>query len=285
MDLTCQLAATTLLAADLIDRPMQVKYRPGGIGAVAYNHVVGVRNADPGLIVAASSGSALNIATGKFGKYGEQHVRWLAALATDYGMIAVNKDAPWNTLSDLLEHQAQHPGDIIFGGGGSIGSQDWIKTALLFKAADLDPGDIRFVAYEGGGEALSALLDRHIQVFSGDVSEIYASFEELDIKVLAVFADQRLPEKMSVIPTAIEQGYDLEWMIWRGYYMGPNVSDEAYKWWVNTFRSLSRTEEFQLERTRLGLHPFVLLDQEFNDFVATSVERQRRVAVELGLIP
>ena len=63
MDLSCRLAANALLAANLIDVPMTINFKPGGIGAVAYNYVVGVHNNDPQLIVAASSGSALNIAT------------------------------------------------------------------------------------------------------------------------------------------------------------------------------------------------------------------------------
>ena len=68
-DLTCRLAANGLQETALISRPMMVSYMPGGIGAVAYNHVNGVRTDDPGLIVAASTGAAVNLALGKFGEY------------------------------------------------------------------------------------------------------------------------------------------------------------------------------------------------------------------------
>lgn len=285
MDLTCHLAAKSLLASDLIDRPMQIKHRPGGIGAVAYNHVVGVRNADPELIVAASLGSALNLATGKFGRYGAKDVRWLAGLGADYGMIAVVRDAPWNTLDELIAAMAMESSTVAVGGGGSIGSQDWIKIALIARSAGLDPDTIRFVPFEGGGEALGALLENFIQVFSGEISEIYPYLASGRVRILAVLADQRLPGQLATVPTAKEQGYDVEWRVWRGYYMGPQVSDESYNWWVNTFRRLTRTAEFIEERDRLGFFPFVMIGREFEDYVLQEVDRQRRIATELGLIP
>ncbi len=40
-DLTCRLAGNALHAAKLIKDPMAVSYMEGGVGAIAYNHVVG----------------------------------------------------------------------------------------------------------------------------------------------------------------------------------------------------------------------------------------------------
>ena len=50
---------------------MRVTYMPGGVGAVAYNAVVAQRPADAGTLVAWSSGSLLNLAQGKFGRFDE----------------------------------------------------------------------------------------------------------------------------------------------------------------------------------------------------------------------
>ncbi len=283
MDLTCRLVANSLLAANLIDIPMATNYKPGGIGAVAYNYVVGVRNRDPQLIVAASTGSVLNLATKKFGSYGVEDVRWLGALGTDYGSIAVKADAPWNSLADLIS-AIQTDQKLAIGGGGSIGSQDWMKIALLLQKANIDPKNIRYVAFEGGGEALEALLSGHIQAFSGDVSEVHSLLEQQQIKVLAVFSSTRLPGKFAAIPTATEQDFPIEWSTWRGYYMGPNVSDEAYNWWANSLRRLVKTEEFVAERERLGLYPLSLIGQEFDQYVRASVEEGRNFAREVGLL-
>ncbi|MCQ6497991.1 hypothetical protein, partial [Vibrio parahaemolyticus] len=84
-------------------KPMRVTYMPGGVGAVAYNTVVAQRPADGDTIVAFSSGSLLNLAQGKFGRFDEKAVRWLAAVGASYGAIAVKADSPYKTLGDLVE--------------------------------------------------------------------------------------------------------------------------------------------------------------------------------------
>ena len=57
------------------------------------------------------------------------------------------------------------------------------------------------------------------------------------MRVLAVMSDKRLPGELADIPTAKEQGFNVEWPIIRGYYLGPKVSDADYQWWEQTFKN------------------------------------------------
>ncbi len=98
-------------------------------------------------------GSLLNLSQGKFGRYGVDDVRWLASVGTDYGMIAVRADSPWKTLKDLMTAMEKDPNSVVIGAGASIGSQDWMKSALLAQKANVDPHKMRYVAFEGGGDA------------------------------------------------------------------------------------------------------------------------------------
>lgn len=282
-DLTCRLAANGLEKTGMIDKPMAVSYMPGGIGAVAYNHVNGVRDDDPNLIVAASTGAAVNLALGKFGQYDADDVRWLGALGVDYGAIVVNADAPWQSLDELMEDLKANPGDIAFGAGGTVGSQDWMKAALTAKAADLSPRKLKYVSFEGGGEALAALLGDHIQVFTGDLSELKSQLESGKIRVLASLSEERMGGPYADIPTAAEQGYDVQWPIWRGYYMGPNVSDEAYQKWVDRMSQLAQSKEFAELRKDRGLFPMSRFGPEFNDYVLKQVDQFESLAKEVGL--
>jgi len=153
-DLTCKLAQSGLKASGLLEAPMRVTYMPGGVGAVAYNAVVAQRADEPGTITAFSSGSLLNLAQGKFGRYDESAVRWLAAVGTDYGAISVRADAPYKNLDELIAAVKKDPGSVVFGAGATIGGQDWMQTALIARAAGVDPKKLRYVAFEGGGETL-----------------------------------------------------------------------------------------------------------------------------------
>lgn len=283
-DLTCRLAANGLQKTGLIDKPMMVSYMPGGIGAVAYNHVNGVRADDPNLIVAASTGAAVNLALGKFGEYDADEVRWLGALGADYGAIVVKKDAPWANLGELMKDLKTQPGDIVFGAGGTVGSQDWMKAALTAKAAGLSPRDLRYVAFEGGGESLAALLGEHIDVYTGDLSELRSHLESGTVRVLAALSEERLDGPYANIPTAAEQGYDVQWPIWRGYYMGPDVSDEAYQQWVKKLEALAGKETFAELREARGLFPMSRFGDDFDAYVKGQVTQFKGLAKEVGLI-
>ncbi|WP_409521802.1 Bug family tripartite tricarboxylate transporter substrate binding protein, partial [Pantoea sp.] len=219
-DLTCKLLQVSMQETQQITTPMRVTYMPGGVGAVAYNAIIAQRPAEAGTLVAFSGGSLLNLSQGKFGRYSVDDVKWLAAIGTDYGMVAVRNDAPWKTLGELMEAMKKDPTNVVVGAGASIGSQDWMKTALLAREAGIDPRKMRYVAFEGGGEPVTALLGNHIQVVSGDMSEMVPHLQGGKMRVLAVMADQRLPGELAAIPTAKEQGFNVSWPIIRGYYLG-----------------------------------------------------------------
>ncbi|WP_414079659.1 Bug family tripartite tricarboxylate transporter substrate binding protein [Xenorhabdus bovienii] len=282
-DLTCKLVQVSLLDSKTINTPMRVTFMPGGVGAVAYNAIVAQRSAEPGTIVAFSGGSLLNLSQGKFGRYNVNDVRWLASVGTDYGMIAVRSDSPYKNLQDLMEEFKKDPTSIVFGAGASIGSQDWMKTALLAKEVGVDPRKMRYVAFEGGGEPITALLGNHIQAVSGDLSETLPYLSGDKIRVLAVYADKRLSGNLARIPTAKEQGYNLVWPIIRGFYIGPKVTDEHYQWWVATFNKLQQTEEFKKQRELRGLFEFNMTGKELDDYVKKQVAQYHELAKSFGL--
>lgn len=282
-DLTCKLAQSALQNSKLLEAPMRVTYMPGGIGAVAYNTVIANRPAEGGTIVAYSGGSFLNLALGKFGKYSEDDVRWLAAVGADYGAVIVKADSPYKNLKELIEATRKEPGKVVFGAGGSVGSQDWMKSALIAREAGVDPKSMRYVAFEGGGEAITALMGGHVHAYSGDASEVLGHLKGGRIKVLAILAPERLKGELANIPTAIEQGYNVEWTITRGFYMGPKVSDADYKWWLAAFEKLQGSPEFDKLRAERGLFPFNLTGDKLTASVKREVARYKLLAKELGL--
>lgn len=284
-DLTCRVALNGFSQTKLLDAPMRTVYMPGGIGAVAYNHIVAQRPGDPNAIVAFSGGSLLNLAQGKFGKYSVDDVRWLAAIGSDYGVAIVRDDSPYQDLKSLMAAFQADPTKIVLGAGGSVGSQDWMKAALTAKAANVDYRKMRFVAFEGGGEALTALRGGHIQAYMGDAAEARTMLDGgAPIRILAVFNDERLPGTMSDIPTAAEQGFDINWPIIRGFYVGPKVSDEQYQWWVESFDKLMATPEFAKLQEQQGLFPFNKTGDELDAYVKERVAFYTELADSFGLI-
>lgn len=283
-DLTCQLAQAMLRDARQLQQPLRISYMPGGIGAVAYNVIVQRRPAEPGTLVAFSGGSLLNIAQGKFGSHGVDDVRWLAIIGADHGAIAVRRDSPWRTLKDLESALRADPNKVVFGAGGTVGSQDWMKAALVARAAGVGHKAMRFVAFEGGGDALAALQGGHVHVMAGDAGEFSQQIEAgAQVRIIAVLADKRLPGRLAEVPTAREQGHDIRWPIVRGFYLGPKVSEADYHAWTQAFSAAMRSPEFAKLREQKGLYPFSMTGGEVDSFVKSSVLAYRKLAEQFGL--
>ncbi|GGC17478.1 C4-dicarboxylate ABC transporter substrate-binding protein [Pseudoduganella buxea] len=285
MDLTCKLVQQGMRQLpDGAGRVLRISYVPGGIGAVAWHSQVARRRVEGDTLVAFSGGSLLNLAQGKFGKARAGDVRWVAALGTDYGMIAVRSDSPYKSLSDLIAALQRDPAKVLVGVSGTIGSQDWLKVALLVKLAGIDPKAVRFVALEGGGEAFTAMGANFVQVVSGDASEATLMSAGGSIRVLAVMSEQRLPGVLARVPTAREQGYDVVWPTIRGVWMGPQVSDRAYREWVETFERMMATPAFARLRADAGLYPLSLTGKPLTEHVQKAVDDYGRRAGQLGLM-
>lgn len=283
MDLTCKLAQKALQAKPGAPR-LKLSYLPGGIGAVAWHTMVSQRRAEPDTLVAFSGGSLLNLAQGKFGKASPDDVRWVAALGVDYGVIAVPADSPYRSLRDLVDVLRRDPEKIVIGMSGTIGSQDWMKMALLARQAGLDPRQLRFVALEGGGEEFVAMQAGYVQVVSSDVSETALYTASGKVRVLAVLSDKRLTGAMAGVPTAREQGYDIVWPLIRGILMGPDVSDADYRRWVQAFDRIESAPEFAQMRAQIGLYPLALTGDALTRYIRQAVADYKRQARQFNLV-
>lgn len=283
-DLTCALARDGLQVVRPSRPPLGQRFLPGGIGALAFDRIATGRMGGPSILVAFSSGSLLNIAQGRFGPHSASAARWIAALGTDYGVIAVHRDSPYRSLQEVIAALQQEPSRLVFGAGGTVGSQDWVKAALLLRAAGRDHKSMRFVSFEGGGDALSALQGKHVDVFPGDAAEaLQAIAGGAAIRILAVLSDAPLGGELAGIPTARAQKVDLVWPTLRGVYMSAEVAEAAVRAWTEAFRDAMAAPSYPALRERHRLYPFSLTGAALEDHVRDRIAHYQAVAADLGL--
>ena len=143
---------------------------------------------------------------------------------------------------------------------------------------------MRFVAFEGGGEALKALRGGHIGLFTGDAAEaLQAAAQGTPLRILAVLAAERQPGHLAGLPTAREQGVDLVWPTVRGLYMAASAPEAAARSWVAAFEQAQAAPGYAALCERHHLYPFVLTGPSLDAFVQRSLADYRRLAQELGL--
>lgn len=284
-DFTCRQVGKTLQDLKLVPGTMQVTNMAGGGGGVAYAEVINKRNDANNLIIAASSATSTRLAQGAYPGNTMDQVRWVASVGADYGIIAVAKDSAINTLPELMEMIKADPSSVSIAGGSAVGGWDHLKVLMAAKKAGIeDVRTIKYVAFDGGGEAVTQLLGGSVQAFTGDASEAKGFVDSGDIKVLAVLAPERLEGDFAVFPTAKEQGIDVIGANWRGFYAPGGSSDEAYDYWVNAIGSVYDSAEWKDVMAQNGLAPLNLRGADFQAFVADSVASITDISKEIGLI-
>lgn len=284
-DFTCRQVGKSLQDLGLIPSTMQVVNLAGGGGGVAFAEVVNKRADDNDLIVAASSATATRLAQNAYPGNSMDQVRWLATIGADYGVIAVSKDSEINTLPELLEMIKTDPSSISVAGGSAVGGWDHLKVLIAAQAYGIeDVRTVKYIAFDGGGEAVTQLLAGSVQAFTGDISEAKGFVDSGDIKVLAVLSPERLPGEFDAFPTAREQGVEVIGANWRGFYAPGNMSDEAYDYWVEQIGTMYDSPEWLEVMQANGLAPLDLRGAEFQEFVAESVANITEISKQIGII-
>lgn len=284
-DFTCRQVGKVLQDLKLVPGTMQVTNLAGGGGGVAYAEVVSKRNKDNNLIVAASSATSTRLATGAFPGNSMGQMRWVGSIGADYGVIAVAKNSPVKTLPELFDKIKADPTSVSIAGGSAVGGWDHLKVLIAAKAAGISNlRAIKYVPFDGGGEAVTQLLAGSVQAFTGDASEAKGFVDSGDIRVLAVLAPQRMSGAFKDFPTAKEQGIDAIGANWRGFYAPGGMSDEAYAYWVDAVQKVYASDEWKQIMEQNGIEPLDLSGEKFQAFVQQSITDIQSISKEIGLI-
>lgn len=76
----------------------------------------------------------------------------IARLIEEPGGILVSKDSPFKSVGDLISAWKANPKSVAVGGGSNPGGPDHLLPMQLAKAAGIDPKQVNYVAYDGGGD-------------------------------------------------------------------------------------------------------------------------------------
>ncbi|MCY4007513.1 MAG: tripartite tricarboxylate transporter substrate-binding protein [Rhodobacteraceae bacterium] len=283
-DFTCRTIGKIMYDIGAVDKPIQVTNMAGGGGGLAFSHVVNERGDDGDLIVAASSATATRLAQNAYGGMTADQVQFLGAIGADPGIIAVAKDSPHKSLTDLLNAVMEDPTSITFAGGSATGGFDHLKVLMaLGRLGYDDVTSVKYIGVDGGADAITQTIGGHTQAMTGDMSEIVGFLAADEIRVLAVFTDERVPG-FEQIPTAKEQGVDIVSVNWRGLYVPKGISEAEYNEWSDALASVAASSEWEMAMQANGLAPFTKVGRDFQDYVNGVVGEIETLSREIGVI-
>jgi putative tricarboxylic transport membrane protein len=272
----------SLETEELVPQPLSVTNKPGGGGGVGLAYMAAQKGNDYTLVV-YSPPLVINAINGTFEGKTYKDLTPLAKLITDYQIIVVKADSPYQSLEDLLNAMRADPKAIKFAGVSSPGSMDHVAFAKIAKAAGIDPKQLEYIAFAGGGEATTALLGGNVTFLSTGIGESVAQLEAGTIRALAITAPERLKsDLLKDVPTVKELGYDVTYEIWRGVFGAADMSPEAKAYWEATIKTMVQSPTWKAQLEKLNWTDAYAPSSEFTTFLGQETETYQALLTELG---
>ncbi|MCZ8518590.1 MULTISPECIES: Bug family tripartite tricarboxylate transporter substrate binding protein [Paenibacillus] len=282
-DMTARTVTKVLSETKAVGKPMSVENKPGGGGAVFMAEYATKDVKDDYKLFVSSPPILINhIKKEGNSPYGYTDTTPLAQLTKDYGAIAVAANSKYNDLKSLLDDMKADPTKLTVAGGSAPGSMDHIVAILPAFKYGIDPKKVKYVSYDGGGEAVTALLGGNADVLGTDASSLDQYVKAGKIKILAIAAPERL-ENMKDIPTMKEQGVDAEFLIWRGVFGAKNMSADAKKYWEDTLTKMVESEQWKKEVAANNWQTEYKKSDDFKSFLATQETQLKDILTALGM--
>ena len=243
-----------------LGQPIVVVNRQGGSGKVAMNYVLNQR--PDGHVIMTNTRSMILRFQEANARLSVDDFRYIGRVVKDPFVITVNKDSPFQTIDDLIEHARANPKAVNVG-GYSIRSVDEALVKELEAAAGIE---LNYIPYRGGKEPVVAVLGGHIDVAIANPSEMITNYEAGSLRALALATDERFAP-FEDIPTLTEQGYPVAPDYWRGIMASKDVPDAVVDKWNEVLEQVVADPEFEEFLDNANMYNGYLPSEEFAELV------------------
>lgn len=247
----------------------------GGGGGKAIGFLIENAESNYGTLMVNSTPIVIRSLVGRF-PHNFRDLTMIAGTIGDYAAFVVHKDSPLNSFKDLVAAYKADSKSVAVGGGSVPGGMDHLVVAMAMEAAGEDPTKVKYIPYDAGGKAMAALLSGEIQALSTGFSEAVGMATAGEVKIIGVTSAAR-NDAMPNAMTLKEQGYDVEFVNWRGFFAAPGLPADKADAYRAAIAKMYDTPEWETVRARNG---WVNIHNSGDDFT-TFLEQQETVIKDL----
>jgi putative tricarboxylic transport membrane protein len=270
----------TVMQQEGISENVQVTNVPGAGGTIGLAQFVNQAEGDPEALIVGGYVMVGAILTNN-SPVDLSMVTPIARLTGEQEAIVVPASSDIQTMDDLVAKLKAEPGAVSWG-GGSAGGADHITAGLIAKAVGVDPTQVNYIAFSGGGEALAAILGNQLTVGISGIGEFESQIEAGTLRLLAVSGEEA-PEGVDA-PTLTEAGVDVELDNWRMVAAAPGITDEQKAAITADIEKLVTSEAWKQELATRGWEDNYLAGPEFEAQLASDIESTKAILTEIGLV-
>ena len=280
-DTTARAMAQAMKAGKVVDKGVEVYNVPGAGGTIGLSQLTSKRSGDPNQLMVMGLVMLGAIETNK-SPVDLSRVTPIAALTSEPEAIVVPSKSRIKDLEQLVEQMKRDPKGTSFA-GGSAGGTDQILMGLLAKQAGVDPSQVKYVAYSGGGEAKQAILSGSVDAGISGVSEFEDQIEAGKMRILAVSTEKAIDVAGKPAPTIKDAGLDVVVENWRGVVAPPGITPADRDAIVEAVTRLHDSPQWKQALEKHGWTDFFKPGDEFKRYLDSESRRVKQVLGEIGL--
>jgi len=203
----------------------------------------------------------------------------IARMAEDTFVLWVNKDSGIKSLDGFVKAAKAKGKDWIMAGTGK-GQEDELLTSFLNKTYGLS---MTYVPFKGGGAVAKELAGNHCNSTVNNPSEALGFYEAGTVVPLAAFTPERI-KLFPDAPTFKEEGHDFSYFMQRAVVGPPGMSADAAAFYVDVFKKVYDSEEWQGYMKKKALQGDFMTDGALKDYWKVGLERHTKMLKDIGEI-
>ena len=174
-------------------------------------------------------------------------------------------------------------------GGTGSRQEDQIITVAIEKQAKVK---FIYIPFKGGGDVAVQLVGKHIDSSVNNPIEAVAQWRGGKLRPLCVFDDERMPYKQKVtetmawsdIPPCKQAGVDVDYLMLRGIFMAPGVTEDQKVYFVNLLKKVRDTPEWKDFMEKGAFNTTALMGDDYRTWVGKEEMRHQQLMKEAGFL-
>ncbi|MFZ5943252.1 MAG: tripartite tricarboxylate transporter substrate binding protein [Bacillota bacterium] len=259
-----------------VSQPINVVNKPGGSGSIGYAYVA-EKKGNPYYMASVSSSFYTAPLLGN-SPVSYKDFTPVAGLAMDTLALFVREDSEITSVKQVIEKSKAKPKSLAV--GGTSGTSD---DAVMYRVLQDKAGiELKYVPFESGGQAMTALLGGHVDLVWANPGEALNQVEGGKARAIVVASKERIPG-FDNVPTLIEEGVNASLAQFRGVVLPKDAPAEAVKYWEDVLRKLHESGAWQEDYIKKNsITPRFLGSEEFSKAIVELSDMYADIFKQIG---
>jgi len=270
----------------LMKQSIVVINKAGGAGGEGFLDVKNSAGNPHKLIITLSNLFTTPLATGIPFSY--KDLTPVAMMALDEFILWTNTEKGYKTAKEFIDAAVKANGTFKMGGTGSK-QEDQIITVALEKQTG---AKFIYIPQRGGGAVAVQLVGNHVDATVNNPIEAVAHWRAGKLSPLCVFDSKKLDyhEKIAgdlswnSIPTCKSAGIDVEYLMLRGFFMPPGVTQEQVNFYIDLFKKVRETPEWADLMKNGAFNQTFMTGSEYLKWVDNEEKRHEALMKDAGFL-